>query len=57
MNTEELERAFEIYKVKASEEWGEEIGLPIEYQALLSATKTLEDDGKNEVRIVFWFDN
>jgi hypothetical protein len=57
MSTEELESAFEIYKVHASEEWGEEISVPIEYQALLAAMKTLEADGENEVRVVFWFDN
>jgi hypothetical protein len=57
MNIEELEKTFEIYKVRASEEWGEEIKVPIEYQALLAAMKTLEDDGENEVRVVFWFDN
>lgn len=59
MSPEELERAFEIYRVKATEEWGgeEEIRVPLEYQALLSAMKVLEGDGENEVRIVFWFDN
>jgi len=57
MSPEELERAFEIYKVHASEEWDQEMGVPLAYEALLSAMKVLEGGGENEVRIVFWFDN
>ncbi len=29
----------------------------LEYRALVAAVKALEDDGKNDVRVVFWFDN
>lgn len=57
MSPDELEKAFEIYKVHASTEWGTEVGVPIEYQAMLSATRTLEGGGENEVRVVFCFDN
>jgi len=29
----------------------------LEYRALLAAMRALEDEGKNDVRLVFWFDN
>lgn len=29
----------------------------LEYKALLSVMKTLENKGENDVRVVFWFDN
>lgn len=58
MSIEELEEAFKRYVVHASTEWGVEINnVPLEYRALLASMKALEDDGKNEVRVVFWFDN
>lgn len=58
MSIEELEKAFKRYVVHASTEWGEEINnVPLEYRALLASMKALEDNGKNEVRVVFWFDN
>jgi hypothetical protein len=31
--------------------------ISIEYKAILAAMKELEDNGKNMVRVVFWFDN
>ncbi len=30
---------------------------PVEYKALLKAMRELENKGKNEVMVVFWFDN
>jgi hypothetical protein len=58
MSIEELEEAFERYKVHATQEWGELIhDVPLEYRALLASMKALEDGGENEVRVVFWFDN
>jgi hypothetical protein len=58
MSIDELEEAFKRYTVHASAEWGEEITKPpVEYRALLASMKALEDDGENEVRVVFWFDN
>lgn len=57
MNTKELEKAFNIYRVHAFAEFGYKVNIPIEYQAILSAMKTLEAKGENEVRIVFWFDS
>lgn len=58
MTIEELEEAFERYKVHATQEWGEPItDVPLEYRALLASMKALEDGGENEVRVVFWFDN
>lgn len=29
----------------------------VQYRALLAAMRTLENDGENKVRVVFWFDN
>lgn len=58
MTIEELEEAFNRYKVHATQEWGEPINnVPVEYRALLASMKALEDHGENEVRVVFWFDN
>lgn len=58
MSIEELEEAFNRYKVHATSEWGEDVtDVPIEYRALLASMKALEDGGENEVRVVFWFDN
>jgi len=58
MTVEELEEAFNRYKVHATREWGEPITeAPLEYRALLASMKALEDDGENDVRVVFWFDN
>jgi hypothetical protein len=31
--------------------------VPVEWKAILAAMKSLEDEGKNEVRVVFWFDS
>lgn len=58
MSIEELEEAFKRYMVRASAEWEEGITkAPLEYRAMLASMKALEDDGENEVRVVFWFDN
>ena len=51
MTIKELEKAYRWYK-KESED-----GLGLEYRVLLKTMKALEDDGKNEVVVVFWFDN
>ena len=52
LTTQELAQAYRWYK-KVSEGYG--IGL--EYRVLLKMMKELEDKGKNEVVVVFWFDN
>ena len=58
MNIRELEKAYKIYAKKASKEWNEKITKPpVEWMALLASMKALEDGGKNEVRVVFWFDS
>jgi hypothetical protein len=57
MTIKELEKAFKLYEKHASKEWGEPIQVGVEYRALLASMKALDDDGKNEVRVVFWFDN
>ena len=58
MDIKELEKAYKIYAKRASEDWGEKITkAPVEWRALLASMKALEDDGENEVRVVFWFDN
>jgi hypothetical protein len=58
MNTAELEEAFQHYLKRQAEEWpDDEVRVPVEYQAMLAAMKALEQDGENEVRVVFWFDN
>jgi len=58
MDIKELEKAFRRYVKHASKDWGEKITKPgVEWRALLASMKALEDDGENEVRVVFWFDN
>jgi hypothetical protein len=58
MTISELEKAYEIYLKHQTEQWPDEnVRIPLEYQAILAAMKALEQDGENEVRIVFWFDN
>ena len=58
MSIKELKKAYKIYAKKASKEWGEKINKPpVEWRALLASMEELEDDGENEVRVVFWFDN
>lgn len=58
MDAEELEEAYKRYVKHASGEWGEEITKPpVEWRAIHASMKALEDDGENEVRVVFWFDN
>jgi hypothetical protein len=48
----ELKQAFKWYS-KVSEGYK----LDVEYRAMLKAMEVLEDGGKNEVVVVFWFDN
>jgi hypothetical protein len=57
MTIKELEKAFKLYEKHASTEWEEPIKVGVEYRALFASMKALEDDGNNEVRVVFWFDN
>lgn len=52
LTTKELAQAYRWY---SSINRGYSVGA--EYKALLSAMKALENKGKNEVRVVFWFDN
>jgi hypothetical protein len=57
MSSKELEKAYKGYKVHASKEWDKKMDVPVEWKAILAAMKSLEDEGKNEVRVVFWFDS
>lgn len=52
MTIDELKQAFKWYK-KESDGYG----LDVEYKAMLKAMEVLEDKGRNEVVVVFWFDN
>ena len=52
LTLDELKQAFKWYN-RISEGYK----LDVEYRALLKAMKELEDGGKNEVVVVFWFDN
>lgn len=45
----------EVFDAYAAEHRGEAVG--VEYYALLAAMRVLEDNGENDVRVVFWFDN
>ena len=51
LTIKELEQAFRWYKKEFKQ------NPDIEYIAMLKAMKALENDGKNEVVVVFWFDN
>jgi hypothetical protein len=51
LTIDELKQAFKWYK----KETGQKVN--IEYRAMLKAMEELEDEGKNEVVVVFWFDN
>jgi hypothetical protein len=57
MTLKELEEVFEDYLPLSRLEWGAEASISIEWQAIASAMRILEDGGKNDVRIVFCFDN
>jgi hypothetical protein len=57
MTIKELEKVFKLYEKYASKEWREPIKVGVEYRALLASMKALDDEGNNEVRVVFWFDN
>jgi len=51
LTLEELKQAFRWYKKETGYK------LNVEYRAMLKAMEVLEDNGKNEVVVVFWFDN
>jgi len=51
MTIKELEQAYRWYKKDTK------YSPCLEYRALLKTMKALEDGGKNEVIVVFWFDN
>jgi len=51
LTTEELAQAYRWLKKY------EKRGPGLEYRVLLKMMKALEDNGKNEVVVVFWFDN
>jgi hypothetical protein len=57
MSSKELEKVYKSYKKYASNEWGSKMDVPVEWKAILAAMKALENDGENEVRVLFWFDN
>lgn len=51
LTTKELSQAYRWYKSVSG------YSLSLEYRVLLKTMKALEDGGKNEVFVVFWFDN
>jgi hypothetical protein len=58
LTADELSIVFDNYKRIYEAEWGcGPIEVPIEYQAILQVLRTLENDGENDSRVVFWFDN
>jgi hypothetical protein len=56
MTIEELEKAYKLYKKYIKSE-GEEGRIPFGFKMILKVMKALEDNGKNDVLLVFWFDN
>jgi len=56
MTTEEYEKALKWYKEYAKID-GITGGIPFEYKVILRLMKILEKNGKNDVLLVFWFDN
>lgn len=56
LTIKELKKAYKLYLKYASEEWGEDVKIPSEYQAILDVMKSLKKSG-NKVELVFWFDN
>ena len=56
MTIDELKQAYKWYKKYAKlEGYGDDI--PLEYKAILKTMEALENNGKNDVLLVFWFDN
>jgi len=51
MTAKELAQAYRWYKKET------DYKPSLEYRVILKIMKALEDDGKNEVALVFWFDN
>ncbi len=56
MTPDEFDRALKIYK-KYAKDNGYDKGVPLEYKVILKTMRALENKGKNEVLLVFWFDN
>lgn len=56
MTIDELKQAYKWYK-KYAKESGYGGGVPLEYKVILKTMEALEDNGKNDVIVVFWFDN
>lgn len=56
MTPDEYEQALKRYK-KYAKYAGYDKGTPLEYKVILKIMRALEDKGKNEVLLVFWFDN
>lgn len=58
LTIEEFEKSLKDYeKITSNIEEYESNSPNIEYYAILASMKALSDNGKNDVRIVFWFDN
>jgi len=51
LTVDELKQAFKWYKKESGYK------LDVEYRAMIKAMEVLKDDGKNDVVVVFWFDN
>jgi len=51
LTVDEFQQVLEAYERKTKHKAG------LEYRALLAAMRAIEDEGKNDVRLVFWFDN
>lgn len=56
LTTKELSDAYRKYNSVCRKE-GDWTKVPAGYKAILQAMRALEDDGANDVEVVFWFDN
>jgi hypothetical protein len=57
LTIEEFEKSLKDYE-QIAEELGYVLKEPdVKYSAILSSMKTLENNGQNDVRVVFWFDS
>lgn len=56
MTIEEYKQALKWYKEYAKED-GIEGGVPFDYKVILKVMKVLENNGRNDVLLIFWFDN
>lgn len=52
----EYKKALELYQADCDKQ-GYGYKVPSEYKAILAALESLESNGENEARVVFWFDN